>query len=195
MTGFFNNPRRHLRTLIKQARKEKDSIKREKKYDEALEYGHGIEKKLEHDPDIAFIIGTVYFMNGDIENTLSYMNKTLEIGEYDIDALSIKASVYLHLKKTDQVKECCEKIQEIDPKNKALKEIKQIFANYNFKKQILVASVRHPQHVIEAAKTGADVVTLPPAVLGKMLGHALTDKGLKAFLADWEKLQSENSSK
>ena len=76
-----------------------------------------------------------------------------------------------------------------------IKEIKQIFANYNFKTQILVASVRHPQHVIDAAKTGADVVTLPPAVLGKMLGHALTDKGLKAFLADWEKLQSENSGK
>ncbi len=76
-----------------------------------------------------------------------------------------------------------------------IKEIKQIFANYNFKTQILVASVRHSQHVIDAAKTGADVVTLPPAVLGKMLGHALTDKGLKAFLADWEKLQSENSSK
>ena len=44
-------------------------------------------------------------------------------------------------------------------------------------------------------RTGADVVTLPPAVLGKMLGHALTDKGLKAFLADWEKLQADNSNK
>ena len=76
-----------------------------------------------------------------------------------------------------------------------IKEIKQIFTNYNFKTEILVASVRHPQHVIDAAKTGADVVTLPSAVLGKMLGHALTDKGLKAFLADWEKLQSENSTK
>ena len=76
-----------------------------------------------------------------------------------------------------------------------IKEIKQIFANYDFKTQILVASVRHPQHVIDAAKTGADVVTLPSAVLGKMLGHALTDKGLKAFLSDWEKLQSENTSK
>ena len=76
-----------------------------------------------------------------------------------------------------------------------IKEIKQIFLNYDFKTQILVARLRHPQHVTDAAKTGADVVTLPPAVLGKMLGHALTDKGLKAFLADWEKLQSQNSSK
>ena len=113
MTGLFNhNPRRKLRKLVK-----------EQKYDEALKYGHEIEKNLDHDPDVAIIIGTVYFMKGDIKNTLAYMNKTLEIGEYDIDALSIKASVYLHLKKTDQVKECCEKIQEIDPKNKALKEI------------------------------------------------------------------------
>ena len=75
-----------------------------------------------------------------------------------------------------------------------IKEIKQILQNYNFKTQILVASVRHPQHVIDAAKIGADVVTLPPAVLGKMLGHALTDKGLKAFLTDWEKLTSKKFS-
>ena len=76
-----------------------------------------------------------------------------------------------------------------------IREIKQVFANYDFKTEILVASVRHPQHVVDAAKIGADVVTLPAAVLGKMLGHSLTDKGLKAFLSDWEKLQSELSNK
>ncbi len=73
-----------------------------------------------------------------------------------------------------------------------IKEIKTIFSNYNFKTQILVASVRHPMHVIEAAKIGADVVTLPPTVLDKMLSHPLTDIGLKNFLADWEKLKKEN---
>jgi len=73
-----------------------------------------------------------------------------------------------------------------------IKEIKTIFSNYNFKTQILVASIRHPLHVIEAAKIGADVVTLPPAVLDKMLKHPLTDIGLKNFLADWEKLKSKN---
>jgi transaldolase len=71
-------------------------------------------------------------------------------------------------------------------------ELKQIFSNYDFKTQILVASVRHPMHVVEAAKIGADVVTLPPDVLGKMLKHPLTDIGLKNFLADWEKLKQEN---
>ena len=73
-----------------------------------------------------------------------------------------------------------------------IKEIKTIFSNYNFKTQILVASIRHPLHVIDAAKIGADVVTLPPAVLDKMLKHPLTDIGLKNFLADWEKLKSKN---
>lgn len=68
-------------------------------------------------------------------------------------------------------------------------EIKQIFSNYNFKTQVLVASIRHPMHVVEAAKIGADVVTLPPDVLGKMLKHPLTDIGLKNFLADWDKLK------
>ncbi len=71
-----------------------------------------------------------------------------------------------------------------------IKEIKTIFSNYNFGTQILVASIRHPLHVIEAGKIGAEVVTLPPAVLDKMLKHPLTDIGLKNFLTDWEKLKS-----
>ena len=125
MTGLFNNPRRHLRTLIKQARKEKDPIEREKKYDEALEYGHGIEKKLEHDPDIAFIIGTIYYIKGNSEKTLEYMNSVLEIGTYDLDALAIKASVHLNLKNKEKVIECCNKIKELDPKNKSLIEIEE----------------------------------------------------------------------
>lgn len=71
-------------------------------------------------------------------------------------------------------------------------EIKKIFSNYDFKTEILVASIRHPQHVIDAGKIGAEIVTLPPTVLDKMLKHPLTDTGLANFLADWEKLKSEN---
>jgi transaldolase len=74
-----------------------------------------------------------------------------------------------------------------------IEEIKEIFDHYdNLKTQILVASVRHPLHVIDAAKIGADVVTLPPAVLDKMLQHPLTKIGLDNFLADWDKLKSGN---
>ena len=71
-------------------------------------------------------------------------------------------------------------------------EIKEIFLNYNFGTEILVASVRHPMHVVDAAKIGADVVTLPPGVLDKMLQHPLTKIGLENFLKDWEKVKAEN---
>lgn len=68
--------------------------------------------------------------------------------------------------------------------------ILEIFLQYDFQTQVLVASVRHPVHVVEAARLGAHVVTLPPAVLDKMLRHPLTDKGLASFLADWKKTQN-----
>ena len=71
-----------------------------------------------------------------------------------------------------------------------IRDIRLIFSNYKINTQILVASIRHPIHVLEAAKAGADVATLPPAVLGKMLKHPLTDSGIKAFLADWKKTQN-----
>ncbi|MEQ8586631.1 MAG: fructose-6-phosphate aldolase [Thalassobaculaceae bacterium] len=66
-------------------------------------------------------------------------------------------------------------------------EIVEIYGAYDFATEILVASVRGPHHVVEAAKLGADVSTLPPAVLRAMYKHPLTDKGLDAFLADWAK--------
>jgi transaldolase len=73
-----------------------------------------------------------------------------------------------------------------------IREIVQIFKNYQFNTNVLVASIRHPLHVIDAGKIGAHVVTLPPDILGKMLSHPLTDKGLSAFLRDWEKVKKEN---
>jgi len=73
-----------------------------------------------------------------------------------------------------------------------IREMVQIFRNYDIKTQVLVASVRHPLHVIEAGKIGADIVTMPPDVLGKMIRHPLTDKGLTAFLDDWEKVKKAN---
>jgi transaldolase len=67
-------------------------------------------------------------------------------------------------------------------------DIVQIYNQYDaLETEVLVASVRHPIHVIDAAKMGAHVVTLPPAVLRQMFHHPLTDKGLAAFLADWAK--------
>lgn len=75
-----------------------------------------------------------------------------------------------------------------------IRDINQIFKNYQYNTKILVASIRHPIHVIESAKVGADVVTLPPDILGKMFLHPLTDKGLKIFISDWENLKKTNPS-
>ncbi|HEX9317855.1 MAG TPA: fructose-6-phosphate aldolase [Nitrososphaeraceae archaeon] len=72
-----------------------------------------------------------------------------------------------------------------------IKEIVQIFSNYKFDTEILVASIRHPVHVVEAAKIGAHIVTLPPDILGKMMSHPLTDKGLNSFLKDWDKIAKQ----
>ena len=67
-------------------------------------------------------------------------------------------------------------------------DIVQMYRNYpDFTTEVLVASIRHPIHVTESAKLGADVVTLPPPVLRSLFKHPLTDKGLEAFLADWKK--------
>jgi len=66
-----------------------------------------------------------------------------------------------------------------------IRDIRGIFANYGFATEILVASVRHPVHVLEAARIGAHVATVPPAVMRALFRHPLTDRGLEAFLADW----------
>jgi transaldolase len=68
-----------------------------------------------------------------------------------------------------------------------ISDIRLIYDNYDFATQILVASIRHPVHVLESAKIGADVITAPPAVIRQLFKHPLTDRGLEAFLADWQK--------
>jgi transaldolase len=71
-----------------------------------------------------------------------------------------------------------------------ISEIVDIFENYQFSTEILVASTRHPIHIVEAARMGADVCTCPAAVIEAMFKHPLTDIGLERFLKDWEKAQA-----
>ncbi len=70
-------------------------------------------------------------------------------------------------------------------------QILEIFHNYDFATKVLVASVRHPIHVLEAARLGADVATIPFNVIEQLAKHPLTENGLKKFLADWEKVPKE----
>jgi len=72
---------------------------------------------------------------------------------------------------------------------KLIEEIVEIFYNYNIKTEVIVASIRHPIHVIEAARLGADIATIPPEILRKMVKHPLTDVGIERFLVDWKKVR------
>jgi transaldolase len=66
-----------------------------------------------------------------------------------------------------------------------IEDIRLIYDNYGFETEILVASIRHPIHVLESARIGADVATMPPAVIKALFNHVLTDKGIEGFLKDW----------
>jgi len=68
-----------------------------------------------------------------------------------------------------------------------LRDIIEVYRQYSFETQVLAASLRHPMHVIEAAKLGADIATMPYKVFEQLFKHPLTDRGLEAFLKDWEK--------
>lgn len=70
-----------------------------------------------------------------------------------------------------------------------IKDLTEIWKHYEFKSQILVASVRNPEHVIESAKLGAHIATMPPVILEALISHPLTDKGVAQFLADWKKVK------
>lgn len=72
-----------------------------------------------------------------------------------------------------------------------IRDIVQIYRNFSFATQVIVSSVRHPQHVYESALIGADVATIPFKVLEQLIKHPLTDAGIKSFLADWEKVQKK----
>lgn len=71
-----------------------------------------------------------------------------------------------------------------------VKEIVEIYENYAYQTEVLVASCRHPMHIVEAARMGADICTCPPAVIDALFNHPLTNIGLEKFLKDWEKSQA-----
>jgi transaldolase len=74
------------------------------------------------------------------------------------------------------------------PGMNVISEIVEIYGNYGFDTEVLVASIRNPLHFVEAAEMGAHVSTVPPDVLGSLIKHPLTDIGIAKFLADWEKV-------
>jgi len=86
------------------------------------------------------------------------------------------------------------RLDDIQPESgmQVIAQIAEIFENYDIATEILVASIRSPTHVLEAARLGADIATMPPAVLFGLAKHPLTDKGIEQFLADWEKVKKRS---
>jgi transaldolase len=84
------------------------------------------------------------------------------------------------------------RLDDISPDSgmQVIAQIKEVFENYDIATEILVASIRNPMHVLESARIGADIATMPPAVMKSLAKHPLTDKGIELFLADWEKVKN-----
>lgn len=108
--------KKDLRKLVKQ-----------KKYSDALKIGQKVLAKTPHDQDVLFIVGGIYYMQNKFKTAISYFDKALDIGEYDTQVLLLKANSHYKLGEKTQSKKCCEKILEIDPKNKGVKELQEKF--------------------------------------------------------------------
>ena len=103
MVGLFSYPKRKLRKLIKEG-----------EFEEANALGNSMEEKYQYDPVFIVIMAGIFYILQDPKKTMQYVERVLEINEYDTDALGLKLRVHQHLKENDKVIECCKKILEID---------------------------------------------------------------------------------
>ena len=108
-------------------KKELRKLVKQKKYDEALKIGEKILEKTPHENDVLFIVGGIYYMRNRLKTAITFFDRALEIGEYDVQVLLLKANSHLKLGDIKKSKSCCEKIIEIDPKNKGVKELQEKF--------------------------------------------------------------------
>ena len=96
---------------------------KEKKYTEALKLGTEYLEKIPNHHDVLFLVGGIYYMKNKYKTAISYFDKSLEIGSYDIDVLLLKAYSHQKLSENKPAIRCCNKIREIDPKNKSVSEL------------------------------------------------------------------------
>ena len=123
MTGLFGRPADpRMRENAKKAKEFKKLVK-DKKYDEAVRLGAEYLRKVPNNQDVLFTMGGIYHMRGMHRAAISYLDKALEIGSYDTDALLLKARSHHRLGEAKRTVQCCKKIQEVDPKNMAAAEL------------------------------------------------------------------------
>jgi len=124
MVGLFSrtpNDSQEKENIIKF--KELKKLVKEKKYTDALKSGIEYLEKTPNHHDALFIVGGIYYMKNNHNTAISYFDKSLEIGSYDIDVLLLKAYSHQKLGENKRAIQCCDKIREIDPKNKAVSEL------------------------------------------------------------------------
>ena len=103
MVGLFSYPKRKLKKLIKQG-----------EFKEAVDFGNTLEKEYQYDPDFLFIMAGMFYILEDPKKTLHYVDRVLEINEFDTESLALKLRAHQHFKETDKVIDCCKKILKID---------------------------------------------------------------------------------
>ena len=124
MTGLFSRkPKDSQKKKNVQKLKEIKKLVKEKKYTEALKSGIDYLRKVPHNHDVLFTVGGIYYLQNKHKTAISYFEKALEIGTYDVDVLLLKAYSHQKLGEHKRAIQCCEKIQEIDPKNKSVSNL------------------------------------------------------------------------
>lgn len=124
MVGLFSkNPENSEIKQTRQKKKELRKLVKQKQYDAALKIGSEILQKIPEENDVLFIVGGIYYMKNRYKDAISYFDKALEIATFDIEVLTLKANSHYYLGEKKQAIQCCNKIKEIDPKNKAVAEL------------------------------------------------------------------------
>lgn len=124
MVGLFSRtPKDPNQKKNAEKLKEFKKLARQKKYTEALKSGTEYLKQVPNNHDALFTVGGIYYLKNKYKTAISYFDRALEIGSYDIDVLLLKAYSHQKLGENKRAIQCCEKIREIDPKNKAVSEL------------------------------------------------------------------------
>jgi len=123
MTGLFRKSKTPLEKKVAERKKELKKLVKQKQYEKALKVGNEILEKNPHEQDVLFIVGGIYYMNNKLKTAISHFDRSLEIAHYDTELLFLKANAHFRLGESSKAKQCCEKIQEIDSKNKAVEEL------------------------------------------------------------------------
>lgn len=123
LVGLFRTPKDPQQKKNNEKIKEFKKLVKAKKYDQALKSGIQYLSKMPNDHDILFTVGGIYYLKNKYKTAISYFDRALDIGNYDIDVLLLKAYSHQKLNEKHRAIKCCDKIKEIDPKNKSVSEL------------------------------------------------------------------------